>query len=149
MNNKTFHTLHINKYIKIFTDGGSRGNPGPAGAGGVIFDSDNKVIVEISEYLGIQTNNYAEYNSLILTLKKAIELNLVNNVEVYMDSSLVINQINGKWKVKHPNIIPLYEITKDLLTKFKNITFNHVYRSLNTHADLLANKAMDSYYKNR
>ena len=132
---------------KIYTDGGSRGNPGHAGAGGIIIDINGKIICEVSEYLGIQTNNYAEYSSLIYTLQKAVELGIQNNkINVYMDSSLVINQVNGVWKVKHPNIIPLYDKVKEILLKFTKITFTHIFRDCNKIADKLANKAMDSYY---
>ena len=136
--------------FKIFTDGGSRGNPGHAGAGGIIISvDDNKesVIAEISEYLGIQTNNYAEYSSLIYSLNKAIELGIQDNkINVYMDSSLVINQVNGLWKVKHPNIIPLYAKVEKIIKLFNNITFTHVFRDNNKLADKLANKAMDSVH---
>jgi ribonuclease HI len=134
----------MNNYT-IYTDGGSRGNPGPAGAGGVIYNSENKIVHELSEYLGINTNNYAEYKGIILTLKKAIELNInTSEINVFMDSKLVVNQINGQWKVKHPNIIPLHKELSELLKSFEKITFKHIYRNLNTKADSLANMAMDS-----
>jgi len=132
--------------IIIFTDGGSRGNPGHAGAGGVIMENyTEKILAEVSVYLGKQTNNYAEYSSLILTLEKAIELGLTReSIKVAMDSKLVISQINGIWKVKHPNIIPLYNRAKELIAQFNNIVFGHINRERNSLADALANKAMDS-----
>jgi ribonuclease HI len=144
MNTNFLNNISESESIIIYTDGGSRGNPGPAGAGGVIM-KDSKVIMEISKYLGIQTNNYAEYSALILTLQKAIELNLNNEIiKVYMDSNLIVKQLNGEWKVKHKNIIPLFNSVKQITNSFKNITFTHVYRQHNKLADKLANDAMDS-----
>ena len=150
MNNNFLNNVIDSGYsesIIIYTDGGSRGNPGPAGAGGVIM-KDSKVIAEVSKYLGIQTNNYAEYSALILTLEKAIELGIINeNIKVYMDSNLIVKQLNGEWKVKHKNIIPLFNSVKQLINnsfKNNNITFTHIYRQYNKLADKLANDAMDS-----
>lgn len=130
--------------MNIFTDGGSRGNPGPSGAGGVIFNQLGEVVAEISEYLGIQTNNYAEYQGLILTLQRAIELG-IDEVSVFMDSKLIVEQINGKWKVKSVTLRPLYNTVVGLLPNFKKITFKHIYRHLNKHADGLVNKILDKY----
>ena len=132
--------------VKIWTDGGSRGNPGIAGAGGVVKDSTGKVLLEVSEYIGIQTNNYAEYKALYLTLVKAIEHGFFD-AEVFMDSKLVVEQLNGRWKVKNQNISPLYEDLIALIPLFRQITFTHVYRTHNKEADALANKAMDSQKK--
>ena len=132
--------------VKIWTDGGSRGNPGIAGAGGIVKDSTGKVLLSLSEYIGIQTNNYAEYKALYLTLVKAIE-NGYFYVEVFMDSKLVVEQLNGRWKVKNQNISPLYEDLIALIPLFRQITFTHVYRTHNKEADALANKAMDSQKK--
>ena len=126
----------------IFTDGGSRGNPGPSGAGGIIRHPDGTIVAKISQFLGHQTNNYAEYKALYLTLCEAIKLNILD-VDVCLDSKLIVEQLNGKWKVKAPGIIPLYNETKDIVSKFKHITFSHVYRKYNTEADALANQAMD------
>jgi ribonuclease HI len=144
MNTNFLNNVIEPESIIIYTDGGSRGNPGPAGAGGVII-KNSKVIMEISKYLGTQTNNYAEYSALILTLQKAIEMELNNNnIKVFMDSNLVVKQINGEWKVKHKNIIPLFNTLNELIKLFKNITFTHIYREHNKLADKLANHAMDS-----
>ena len=126
----------------IFTDGGSRGNPGPSGAGGIIRHPDGTVVAKISQFLGHQTNNYAEYKALYLTLCEAIKLNIVD-VDVYLDSKLIVEQLNGRWKVKTLGIIPLYTETKNLIANFKSITFSHVYRKYNKEADALANQAMD------
>ena len=129
--------------FKVYTDGGSRGNPGPAAAAGVIFSPEHKQLVEVSEFLGTQTNNYAEYYSLIITLKKCIELKILD-VEVFMDSKLVIEQMNGTWKVKNEKLQVLYKYSKELVTHFKSITFTHLRRELNKHADSLVNKCLDS-----
>jgi ribonuclease HI len=129
----------------IYTDGGSRGNPGPSGAGGCIMDSNKVIISTISEFLGIQTNNYAEYKALELTLSKAIELGINNYpVQVFMDSKLVVEQLNGRWKVKNENLIDTHLAIKKLLSSFKDIKINHILRNFNKEADKLANQAMDS-----
>jgi len=128
---------------KIWTDGGSRGNPGPCGAGGLIKDSTGVVVAEVSEYLGIQTNNYAEYKALLLTLNRAVQLQ-IKNVIVYSDSKLVVEQMKGKWKVKNENIIPLHREVSNIISYFDLIDFIHIPRRFNKEADALANKAMDS-----
>lgn len=131
------------KYL-IFTDGGSRGNPGPSGAGGIIFDGDHQIVSEISKFLGHQTNNYAEYQALKLTLEKAIELGLNEyEIEAFLDSKLVVEQVKGNWTVNSKNILPVYHEIKQLLLQFKNITFTHILRKYNKQADQLANMAMD------
>ena len=129
----------------IYTDGASRGNPGPSGAGGYIMDSNKVIIATISEFLGIQTNNYAEYKALELTLSKAIEL-CINKypVQVFMDSKLVVEQLNGHWKVKNENLMKLYLVIKELIALFPNIKIDHILRKYNKEADKLANQAMDS-----
>jgi len=129
----------------IYCDGGSRGNPGPSGAGAMIKDSNGIVLAEISEYLGIKTNNYAEYSSLLLALEKCIELGINQcGIEVFMDSKLVVEQINGNWKVKSENIKLLHTKITNLLTFFSNVKVSHISRKSNGVADSLANKAMDS-----
>ena len=127
---------------KIWTDGGSRGNPGPSGAGGIIKNSNGILVAQVSEFLGVGTNNYAEYKALFLTLKKAISMN-IKDVEVYMDSKLVVEQMNKRWKVKNENIIPLYNEINEIIVYFNSIKFIHIRRSFNSEADRLANKAMD------
>ena len=128
---------------KIWTDGGSRGNPGPCGAGGVIKDASGVIVTEVSEYLGIQTNNYAEYKALAITLQRAVLLGL-KEIVAYMDSKLVVEQLKGKWKVKNINIIPLHKEINDIIPNFDKISFVHIPRLLNKEADALANKAMDT-----
>ena len=126
----------------VSCDGGSRSNPGISGAGGIIKHPDGTVIGEVSEFLGIQTNNYAEYKSLYLTLKLALEKNIIK-VDVFMDSKLIVEQISGRWKVKTDSIKPLHREVMELIPLFESITFTHIYRKYNTEADALANKAMD------
>uniref|UniRef100_A0A6C0IA52 RNase H type-1 domain-containing protein n=1 Tax=viral metagenome TaxID=1070528 RepID=A0A6C0IA52_9ZZZZ len=132
----------------IYTDGGSRGNPGPSGIGGVIRNDSGEVICEISEYLGIQTNNYAEYTSLYTALLKAIDLELCNaEINIFMDSKLVVEQVNERWKVKNENLKEVYLKIKELLKQFENVSIDHIPRKLNADADTLANKAMDLFDK--
>jgi ribonuclease HI len=134
--------------FKIYTDGGSRGNPGPSGAGGVIINPEYKTVLELSEYLGIQTNNYAEYRALELTLNLALKYNILK-VQVHCDSKLVVEQLNGNWKVKNQQLLIIYNSILTLIPKFTKITFEWLPRNLNKNADALANKAMDSitFYK--
>jgi probable phosphoglycerate mutase len=132
----------------IFADGGSRGNPGPAGAGAIVRDAHGKVIAEISEYLGVNTNNFAEYTGILSALE-ALHKKLGNEesasaiVVVKMDSMLVVKQMNGEYRIKHPNLKPLAARVNEIRKKFKSVTFVHVYREHNKEADHLANLAMD------
>jgi len=127
---------------KVYTDGASKGNPGPAGAGGVIYDAEGSVIAEVTHYLGVTTNNVAEYTALLLTLEQAILLG-IKHVDVFMDSKLVVEQMNGRWKIKNPVLKEINNKLKILLPKFQSISFTHIYRDLNTYADNLANKAIN------
>jgi len=130
--------------IVIYTDGGARGNPGPAGAGAVIFDEEKKVLGEVSEYLGEQTNNWAEYEAIVLALQKAKELSLEEReTEMRMDSELIQRQLTGVYKVKDAGLREQYAKVQDLLASFPMISFTHVRREHNTEADRLANAAMD------
>ena len=129
----------------IYTDGGSRGNPGISGAGAIIMNSEGTVIKEISEYLGHKTNNYAEYYSLLFALNGAIDLGINHSdIEIFMDSKLVVEQVNGNWKVKSENIKLIHNQIMELLKFFSSFKLKHIPRELNTSADALANKAMDS-----
>ncbi|MFW9873580.1 MAG: ribonuclease HI family protein [Candidatus Thorarchaeota archaeon] len=132
-----------NKYY-LYSDGGARGNPGPAGAGGVIFDERKKKVAEISEYLGILTNNQAEYQALILGLKRAKDLG-IKNLACFLDSELVTKQINGLYKVKDQKIKDLFPLVLKLKSSFKEISFSHVKRAKNKEADALVNKALNLY----
>ncbi len=127
----------------LFTDGASRGNPGPASIGAVLKKSSGEIIAEISEYLGETTNNQAEYKALLAGLQKALE-HKIHHLEVFLDSELVVKQIQGKYKVKHPEMIPLYQKVKILLKKFPQVSVTHVRREKNKEADKLANLALDN-----
>ncbi len=137
--------------IIIYTDGGARGNPGIAGAGAVIFNATNsgqisgEPIAEVSSYLGDdKTNNYAEYQAIILALQKCIELGLQgNSIELRADSKLAVEQLSGRWKVKDLGIRKQFNEINTILKQFKCVKFTHVRRDLNKHADALANEAMD------
>ena len=125
-------------------DGGSRGNPGPAGYGAVLFDVDHSaVLAERKESLGVTTNNVAEYRGLIAALTAAAELGAAE-VTVRMDSKLVVEQMSGRWKIQHPDMIPLAGEAKRLTERFDNVEFVWIPRNQNGHADRLANEAMDA-----
>ncbi|AHH16949.1 putative phosphoglycerate mutase [Nocardia nova SH22a] len=129
--------------VIVEADGGSRGNPGPAGYGAVIWDSDRAtVLAERREFLGVTTNNVAEYRGLIAGLAAAAELG-ARTVEVRMDSKLVVEQMSGRWKVKHAAMIPLAERARQLVAGFDRVGFQWIPRDQNSHADRLANEAMD------
>jgi len=123
-------------------DGGSRGNPGPAGYGAVVLDSQGVAIVTYGNFLGVTTNNVAEYQGLIAGLRKALELKLTH-VMVRGDSQLVINQMRGVWKVKHANLIPLNEQAQKLARQFASIRYEHNLRESNELADKLCNMAIN------
>lgn len=132
----------VDKVI-IEADGGSRGNPGPAGYGAVVFDADHdRVLAERKEFLGVATNNVAEYRGLIAGLEAAAELG-AREVSVRMDSKLVVEQMEGRWKVKHPSMIPLADRARRLVAGFDRVSFAWIPRAENSHADALANAAMD------
>jgi len=126
----------------IYTDGGARGNPGPAGIGAVIYDENKNIIAEVSEYLGVATNNQAEYKAVIAALKKAKELGGTELV-FYMDSELAVKQLNREYKVKNKDLAPLFLEVYNLSLSFKKISFSHIRREFNQAADKLANEAMD------
>lgn len=123
-------------------DGGSRGNPGPSGYGAVIEDSKGRVVAELSEILGIQTNNYAEYSGLIAVLKWANE-NGTKRLRVVSDSELMVKQMQGKYKVKSPILRPLFEEARRLTRNIASFEIRHTLRGGNKDADRLANEAMD------
>src|SRR3989344_4888587 len=131
------------KDAKLYTDGGSRGNPGPSAIGYVILDTDDNIIVKKSKYLGITTNNQAEYQGLKEGLELCIKMN-VHDVQVYMDSLLVVNQMKGVYKVKNRDLWPTYEAIKELLSHFKQVSFTHVPRELNKIADGMVNECLDT-----
>lgn len=127
----------------IYTDGGARGNPGPAGAGAVLIE-DKKIIKEISQYLGEATNNQAEYQALILALEAARDLS-ATHLEIRMDSELLVRQCEGRYKVRNVELAKLYLKVHNLLTQFVKARFVHVPREQNTQADRFVNKAIDNH----
>lgn len=129
--------------IRMNTDGASRGNPGLSSYGIYVTDSDGNVVDEISEPLGLQTNNYAEYTAVVRALELAAE-NKVAHVIVRSDSELLIRQLNGQYKVKSESLRPLYSRCIELAKKIGTVEFVHVRRELNQEADRLANLALDS-----
>lgn len=129
--------------VTIYSDGGSRGNPGPSASGFVIYDEKGKLLEEGGEYLGITTNNQAEYQSLKLALEKATVLN-VEKVIVRMDSLLVVNQMKGTFKVKNKDLWPVHTSIKLLVEQFDRVVFEHVPRSANKVADSMVNKILDA-----
>lgn len=132
------------KYKKLIvnTDGGARGNPGPAGIGVVIKNEDREVVATIARYLGHATNNQAEYKAIIAGINKAVDLG-AEEVDFYLDSELAVKQLNREYKVKNRELQPLFVEVYNQSLKFKKIKFHHVRRELNKEADALANEAMD------
>jgi ribonuclease HI len=130
------------KKIIIYTDGGARGNPGPSGIGVVIYNENKELIEEHSDFLGVATNNQAEYKAVILALKKA-QLLEAEELHFYLDSELVVKQLRGEYKVKNQDLASLFLEIHNLAINFKKISYTHVRRELNKEADRLANEAMD------
>jgi len=128
--------------ITAYIDGGARGNPGPAGYGVHIEDAEGKTVAELSEYLGRQTNNVAEYSGLIAALDYAVKHGHAA-LKVVSDSELLVKQLQGSYKVKSPDLKPLYEQARALIRKLGHFEVRHVLRAQNKHADRLANAAMD------
>ena len=123
-------------------DGAARGNPGPAGIGVVIEDADGNVVKEIGEPLGRTTNNVAEYSAMIRALEEARALGCAR-LRVYTDSELMAHQLNGKYSVKAPHLVPLFQRARTLLAQFDQATVSHVRRELNRRADALSNIGAD------
>ena len=130
------------KKLFLYTDGGARGNPGPAGIGVVILDSAKKKIKDISKYIGEATNNVAEYSALIQGLEEALSLE-ADDVVIHMDSELIAKQLNGDYRVKDENMKQLFEKALGILKKFKSFEIKHIERSKNKEADKLVNKAIN------
>ena len=126
----------------MYSDGGSRGNPGEAGIGVHIEDENGEVLRELSQFIGIQTNNIAEYKALGRGLEAALDMG-ITEISCLLDSELVVKQIKGEYKVKNEGIIPMYNMIMPLTKKFQRFEIQHIRRELNKKADALANKAMD------
>ena len=123
-------------------DGGSRGNPGPAGYGAVIEDPQGRIVARLSEYLGKQTNNYAEYSGLVAVLKWAVNGG-ARRLRVVSDSELMVKQMKGQYRVKNPGLLPLWEEARRLARTLDGFEITHTLRAGNAEADRLANEAMD------
>jgi ribonuclease HI len=132
--------------LKLFTDGGSRGNPGPSATGFVIKDMNNNIIEGSGFYLGITTNNQAEYQAVLQGLKESHRFK-ARIVHVYMDSLLVVNQMNGIFKIKNRDLWPIHQAIKDEISKFEKVNFTHVPREMNKLADAEVNKILDNQEK--
>jgi len=130
--------------VIVACDGASRGNPGPAGAGAQITDEDGVVLAEIAEGLGEATNNVAEYTAVIRGLERAREIG-ASDVLLRSDSQLLINQLNGRYRVKTPHLQPLHARVRDLAAGFDSVEYEHVRRELNGEADRLANQGVDDW----
>jgi broad specificity phosphatase PhoE/ribonuclease HI len=130
--------------VIVEADGGSRGNPGPAGYGAVVWSANReRLLAETKESIGQATNNVAEYRGLIAGLEQAAELG-ATEVAAQLDSKLVVEQMSGRWRVKHPDLIPLQQRALELARTFNSITYTWIPRAKNAHADRLANEAMDA-----
>ena len=134
--------LSVNKVI-ICTDGASRGNPGPAAIGATVKDEKGNLITSISRRIGITTNNQAEYRAIIIAMEKAISLD-ARHIELYTDSELVMQQINGRYKVKKATLRKHYQKVIQLIGSLECFTIDHIPRAQNAEADNLANNALDS-----
>ena len=128
---------------KLFADGGSRGNPGPAASGAVLYADDGSVLAEVGLYLGIATNNVAEWRALLIGLERARELG-VDEIVIRMDSELVVRQVTGIYRVKSVDLIPLCSQAKAMLRTFKSVDIAHVPRKENAAADAVVNGALDA-----
>ena len=128
--------------LRLYSDGAARGNPGPAGAGAVLVEPSGQVVDRLGKFLGHQTNNYAEYQGLLLGLKRARELG-VREVEVFADSELMIRQLGGRYQVRSPSLRPLYDEAVKLLNDFSRVKLVHVPREMNQAADEMSNRAID------
>lgn len=132
------------KKLIIYTDGGARGNPGPAAAGVVFFNNKQEKVAEFSKFLGHATNNQAEYKSLILALEKA-KTYKPKEIEVFLDSELIVKQLSGHYRVKNKDLQPLYQQVLELSQKFNKISFKHTLRGGNKLADRLVNQTLDMH----
>jgi ribonuclease HI len=137
------------KRVRMYADGGSRGNPGPSAGAAVLFeikdnDDTGDRVGEAAIFLGTATNNQAEYTGIIAGLQKAYELGY-NEVEARLDSELAVRQLNGQYKVKNPELAKLFLQIYNLKQHFRKVTFTHVRREYNVAADALVNQTLDSY----
>jgi ribonuclease HI len=132
--------------ILIKCDGGARGNPGPAAIGAVLYDTQNRVITTISRIIGTTTNNQAEYRAVIAALEEAVRLGACQ-VELRIDSELIVRQLNGQYRVKKAELKPLHQRVKELQSRLDRFTVTHIPREHNREADRLVNMALDAAEK--
>ncbi|MBI2410726.1 MAG: ribonuclease HI family protein [Candidatus Kerfeldbacteria bacterium] len=128
--------------VKIFTDGGARGNPGPAGIGGIVYDDAGSVLAQVSEYIGTATNNQAEYTALWKTLSTAKNIG-AQTVDCYLDSELVVKQMNREYRVKDQHLAKIFLQIHQLISTMGAVKFFHIPRERNAAADALVNQAID------
>ena len=128
--------------LTLHSDGGSRFNPGPAALGFVIQDGTGQILQEEAKFLGVKTNNEAEYLGLIEGLKAARQYQ-PSKIDCFLDSALIVCQLNGTYRVKHPKMVELYKVVKDLESSFPSISYTHIPREQNRRADALLNEALD------
>jgi ribonuclease HI len=136
------------KVLRLYTDGAARGNPGPAGLGVVIEDEQGMRLRGLYRYIGTATNNKAEYLALIEGLRALADWK-PDRVEVFLDSRLVVEQVNGRFKVKNADLAPLHRAATQLLASLPDVAVTHVERERNRGADALANRAIDEWNKDR
>lgn len=128
--------------LRIYTDGGARGNPGPAGVGVIIYDENNKIVEEYKQYLGIATNNVAEYKALVCAMELAKKY-LPCTLEIHLDSELVCQQMLGNYKVKNENLIKHFQDAQRLVSEFEEVRFVYIPRDKNKQADRLVNQVIN------
>ena len=129
--------------VLIYTDGAARGNPGPAGLGAILRDAETgTILAELARFLGVRTNNYAEWTAVEDALREALALG-AGHVDLRMDSQLVARQISGHYRVKHPDLKPIHARVMAMLAQLGSYTVGHVPRELNKEADRLSNVAVD------
>ena len=134
----------MGRVLIIEADGGSRGNPGPAGSGSIVIDGENgQVLAEVGRYLGVVSNNVAEYTGLIEGIRRALAIDPDAELHIRLDSKLVVEQMCGRWKIKHPDMAELAAVARELLTGTP-VRFEWVPRLENARADACANQAMDA-----
>ena len=144
---KTWKGRLAGQALQLFSDGASRGNPGEAGAGIAILDEKGNELVGTGQYLGQCTNNEAEYRALLFGLVKCGEFGR-GEIKAHLDSELIVKQIRGEYRVKHPNLKPLFQETIEKLSEFTSFSITHVRREKNSRADQLANQAIDDHFNN-
>ena len=128
---------------KLYTDGGARGNPGPSAGAAVLYDDNGVLLEQSSEYYGVSTNNQAEYRALLLGLNLALKKG-IKILSVFLDSELLVKQLNGQYRVKDVSLATYYNIVKSLERSFTFVSYTHIPRVLNKEADFLVNKELDS-----